>query len=92
MDETFPRRKYVQVRLPWDEMSLEDIPPELILKLDPGAEGASLLEIDATLWMNENAFDQDELRRVIIGAALLLEYKAGTVAECLKTAMIWERG
>lgn len=92
MNEAYPERKYVQVRIPYTEMSLEDVPPELVLKLDPGVEGITLARVASDLWMNENGFSEDELKRTIIGAALLLEYKAGTVAECLYTAMIWERG
>jgi hypothetical protein len=61
---------------------------EADLVLDPGTGERGipdLLDFDLAL-------KEDELRRVIICAALLLEVGAGNVAQCLDTALVWERG
>jgi hypothetical protein len=42
-------------------------------------------------WLFEQA-TVEELPRILLSAVLLFEAGAGTIAECLHTGIIWERG
>jgi len=59
------------------------------LVLDPAAKKADLgTEV---LWLFEAA-TEGELPRILTSAVCLFHAEAGTIAECLRTAVIWERG
>jgi hypothetical protein len=61
------------------------------LELDPAARGVGMSE--AINSVQEAQLKDDELARVLIGAALLINTgKNYAVGECLETALIWERG
>jgi hypothetical protein len=59
------------------------------LILDPAAHGDQLGPELA--WLFENA-TEEEIPRIFLSAALLMSVSAGTVGECISTAIIWERG
>lgn len=42
-------------------------------------------------WLIANA-TQDEVGRIVVGAAILFDAGAGTISQCLDTAIVWERG
>jgi hypothetical protein len=61
------------------------------LELDPAARDVGASE--AINDVQEAQLKDDELGRVLIGAALLINTgKSYKVGECLETALIWERG
>jgi hypothetical protein len=61
------------------------------LELDPAARGVGISE--AINQVQGAQLNDDELGRVLIGAALLINTgKNYAVGECLETALIWERG
>jgi hypothetical protein len=62
--------------------------PDLVLdsEHDRGADMDVELE-----WLRENA-GEEELPRILTSAVLLFHAKAGTIGECLRTAVVWERG
>jgi hypothetical protein len=76
------------VRLPYDEMGPLELDP---VTLDHGASWRASLE-----WLaggeGIDAYTAEEVARVITSAALLLAAGAGTVDQCLDTAIVWERG
>lgn len=76
----------VEVELPYANQR-ED--PDFVLELDPAAKGALLLE--GLEWMRYNA-SADEWERILRGWALLHYLDCGSLGECLRTAIIWERG
>lgn len=68
----------VHVRLPYGLKPSE-------LKLEPGCDE---FELDRL-----GEFTEDELKRIIVSAALLINTGINyTVGQCLETAVIWERG
>jgi hypothetical protein len=74
--------KWLPVEIPFD-LTIGD------LVVDPAAKASiTSTELD---WLYRNASDE-ELPRILKATALLFEANAGTIAECLHTAIIWERG
>lgn len=87
----------VAVPLPWD---LDHRRLELDPSSTEGSEGAVMSHV--LFWFGENIQTDDELARIILGAAALwteqdrLASERGelgpSMARCLDTAMVWERG
>lgn len=71
---------------------------DLELRLDSSSRGVSMLQVLDDLVRLTAATEghvhltEDEAARIIRSAAALIEVNAGTVAECLDTALVWERG
>jgi hypothetical protein len=72
----------VTVTIPYDLTTLD-------LKIDSAAKGAQSNEElqQVMMWMEE-----EELPRILTSTVLLHQAGAGTIGECLRTAIIWERG
>lgn len=71
----------VQIEIPYEG----DQP----LILDDAARNAKLgLELH---WLWEHA-EEHGVPRIITSTAILFAAEVGTIAECLRTAIIWERG
>jgi hypothetical protein len=63
------------------------------LNIEHGSEGSSNGNFGAMMQVMIDHYKEDEAKRVITAAALLLEkYPHRTLAEALDTAMVWERG
>lgn len=72
----------VELHIPFD-LGLEDV------KLDPAAKNSILSnELE---WLTNNA-TEEELPRILLSASILHEISGEHVADCLHTAIIWERG
>lgn len=63
--------------------------PTFVPEIDPAAKGSELMH--ELQWMVANA-TSEEWERILRGWALLHYLDAGTLGECLHTAIIWERG
>lgn len=61
------------------------------LVLDPAAIGATA-DDEMCHIVDHVAFEDPELVRILTSAVILFHAEAGTFGECLRTAMIWERG
>lgn len=61
------------------------------LVLDPAAKGATADE-EMSHIVDHIPFESDELVRILTSAVILFYANAGTFGECLRTAVIWERG
>jgi hypothetical protein len=61
------------------------------LELDPTSV-TGFRPVDEVLEILREEFSQEELKRVLTSAVLLMEANAGTLAQCLDTAIVWERG
>lgn len=63
------------------------------LHIEPGAEGSSNGNFGVLMQVLTDHYGEDEVRRIITATAILLEkFPHRTLAECLDTAMVWERG
>jgi hypothetical protein len=78
--------KAVEVELPYTNQREE---PGFVLEIDPAAKDANLH--GELYWMMDNA-SADEWERILRGWAILHYMDCGTLGECLRTAIIWERG
>jgi len=61
------------------------------LVLEPTAAGARG-DAELTHLVTFMPRDEEELARIMTAAVILFHAKAGTFGECLRTAVIWERG
>jgi hypothetical protein len=76
---------YVTVEIPF---GLDE--DELVL--DPAAMGDGLSSAPTELrWLAQFAVEE-ELPRILAATVLLFDANAGTIGQCLHTAIVWERG
>ena len=80
-----PEPTYVPIPVPYEG----DQP----IELDPAAVGSTMddemYRLNA-MWDRDG--DGDEWERIFRSTTILFQANAGTFAECLHTAVIWERG
>jgi hypothetical protein len=64
------------------------------LVLDPGAQETTIeWELETLNRLRDDSHDYDgEVERILRATVILFNAKAGSIAECLGTAIIWERG
>lgn len=66
------------------------------LVLDPSSKGKTAEDFIGQLhWLHQTSGPggfAEELELIVAGAATLMAAGAGTVGECLDTAVIWDRG
>jgi hypothetical protein len=64
------------------------------LVLDPGAQETTIeWELETLNRLRDDSRDYDgEVERILRATVILFNAKAGSIAECLGTAIIWERG
>lgn len=80
------------------EQPYRDMGDEPVLELDPiSAERTELSwrrQLSAIVGRLDEMpeYHADEVERILRGAVLLFAAEAGTLGQCLDTAMIWERG
>ena len=61
------------------------------LELDPSTSNIKVSAVRSLDWLLRNA-QEEEIPRILTAAVLLWHAEAGSMGQCLDTAIVWERG
>lgn len=82
----------VLIELAYDTCPDHTIHTEADLTLDKAATGPNERVDRLLMWLARDGGSDEGLARILASTVALYQFGAGNIAQCLDTAIIWERG